>query len=36
MAIIKVTKDSVSNNLVGSLQWAQQAYLQVKGTLMKI
>ena len=26
MAIIKVTKDGVSNNLVGSLQWAQQAY----------
>ena len=31
MAIIKVTKDSVSNNLVGSLQWAQQAYPTSEG-----
>tara|TARA_B100001996_G_scaffold379613_1_gene365641 strand:- start:1049 stop:1360 length:312 start_codon:yes stop_codon:yes gene_type:complete len=31
MAIIKVTKDGVSNNLLGSLAFAQQAYPTSEG-----
>ena len=36
MADIKITKDGVSNIIVGSMSFAQEVYLQVRDTLMKL